>query len=105
MTEISDQRSVVRNRGANIMSEDAGYAQRFLCAVFATVVKPISDLRLLISGFFALLFAFSLPAEAQQSQKIPRIGLLISASTAATGPTLRHSDRVCESWGMSKEKT
>jgi hypothetical protein len=79
MTEISDQRSVVRNRGANIMSEDAGYPQRFPCAVFATVVKPISDLRLLISGLFVLLLALSFPAQAQQPKKAPRIGLLISA--------------------------
>jgi hypothetical protein len=33
------------------MSEDAGCAERFLCALFATLVKPISDLRLLISGY------------------------------------------------------
>jgi hypothetical protein len=33
------------------MSEDAGCAERFLCALFATVVKSISDLRLLISWF------------------------------------------------------
>ena len=34
----------------------------------------------------ALLLALSFPAEAQQSGKIPRIGLLISASAAATAP-------------------
>jgi hypothetical protein len=32
------------------MSEDAGCAERFFYALFATVVKPISDLRFLISG-------------------------------------------------------
>jgi hypothetical protein len=42
------------------MSEDAGYAERFLCAPLATVTRPISDLRLLISGLFPLPFALSL---------------------------------------------
>jgi hypothetical protein len=32
------------------MSEDPGCVERFLYAVLATVMKPISDLRLLISG-------------------------------------------------------
>jgi putative tryptophan/tyrosine transport system substrate-binding protein len=59
-----------------MMSEDAGYAERFLSALFATVVKPISDLRLLISGLCALLLALSFPAEAQQPTKIPRVGLI-----------------------------
>ena len=53
------------------------------------MVKPISDLRLLISGLFALLFAlcsvgalllaFGFPAEAQQSGKVYRIGYLTNA--------------------------
>jgi hypothetical protein len=47
------------------MSEDAGCAERFLCALFATVVKPISDLRLLISGLCAMLFALSVNVNAQ----------------------------------------
>jgi len=62
------------------MSEDAGCAARFLRALFGAVVKPISDLRLLIFGLCALLFALSVPAAAQQSEKIPRVGLLIAAS-------------------------
>jgi hypothetical protein len=33
------------------MSGDAKCAERFLYALFATVVKPISDFRLLISAF------------------------------------------------------
>jgi hypothetical protein len=41
------------------MSEDAGCAERLPCALFATVVKPISDLRLLISGLCAMLCALS----------------------------------------------
>jgi hypothetical protein len=36
------------------MSEDAGCPERFLYTLFAAVVKPISDLRLLISGLCAL---------------------------------------------------
>jgi putative ABC transport system substrate-binding protein len=67
-----------------MMDEDAGCAEHFLCALFATVVKPISGLRLLISGLCALLFALCATAQAQQPGKMPRIGLLISASTAAT---------------------
>ena len=59
------------------MSEDAGCAERFLRALFATVVKPISDLRLLISGLCALLLALSFPVEAQQTAKMRRIGLLL----------------------------
>jgi putative ABC transport system substrate-binding protein len=58
------------------MSEDAGCTERFLCALFATVVKPISDLRLLICGLCALPFALSISAEAQQPKSVPRIGYL-----------------------------
>ena len=39
------------------MSEDTGCAKRFLCALFTRVVKPISDLRLLISVLCALRLA------------------------------------------------
>jgi ABC-type uncharacterized transport system substrate-binding protein len=62
------------------MSSDAGCAERFLCALFATVVKPISDLRLLISGLCAMLFTLCSPASAQQTGKVHRIGLLIPSS-------------------------
>src|SRR5207249_9146236 len=41
-----------------------------------SVLKPISDLRLSISGLCALLLAVTVPAEAQQPKKIPRIGYL-----------------------------
>ena len=104
MTEISGQTSVVRNLMAGIMSEDAECAERFLCALFATAVKPISDLRLLISGLYALLLARSIstvmflalcsmllapcfPVDAQQPKKVPRIGLL--AYGASEGDRLR----------------
>ena len=68
------------------MNKDAGCTERFLYTLFATVVKPISDLRLLISGLCALLLALSVPAAAQQPKKVPRIGLLVSASTAQAAP-------------------
>jgi putative tryptophan/tyrosine transport system substrate-binding protein len=79
------------------MSEDAGCADRFLCVPLATVTKPISDLRLLISGLFplpfalslvsAMLFALAVPAQAQQSKKIPRVGY-ISVSGNPSNPGL-----------------
>ena len=37
------------------MSENAGREERFLCVLLATVMKPTSDLRLLISGLCASL--------------------------------------------------
>jgi putative ABC transport system substrate-binding protein len=84
MTEARDQRSAVRNRRADIMSGDAERAERCPCALFATIVKPISDFRLLISGLCALLFALSFPAEAQQPTKVPRIGFLGAGSSASS---------------------
>ena len=65
------------------MSEDAVCAKRFLCALFATVVKPISDFRLLISGLCAMLFALSVNVDAQQPKKIAKIGLLAPSTPAA----------------------
>ena len=53
------------------MSEDDGWAERFLCALFATVVKPISDLRLLISGLCVLRFA-CLPRRSGQRRSTSR---------------------------------
>jgi putative tryptophan/tyrosine transport system substrate-binding protein len=65
------------------MSGDAECAERFLCALFARVLKPISDFRLLISGLCALLLALCsmLPApcssaQAEQPRKMPLIGNL-----------------------------
>jgi putative ABC transport system substrate-binding protein len=46
------------------------------------MVKPTSDLRLLISGLAVLLLVLSVPAEAQQSGKIPRIGYLTAVSVS-----------------------
>ena len=47
------------------------------------IVKPTSDLRLLISGVCALLFALCTSAQAQQATKIARIGFLSNNSLAA----------------------
>ena len=58
------------------MSGDARRAERFPGVLFAMVVKPISDFRLLISGLCALLLAPSLPVRAQQPKSVPRIGYL-----------------------------
>ena len=56
--------------------------ERFFCALLAMLVKPISDLRLLIAGLCAILFALCLPAEAQEPAKIWRIGVLVSSSAS-----------------------
>ena len=64
------------------MSEDARCAERFLCALFATLVKPISDLRFLISSLCALLFVLSISANAQQPKKVPRIGYVSNSGDA-----------------------
>jgi tripartite-type tricarboxylate transporter receptor subunit TctC len=49
------------------MSGDAGCAVRFRCALFATVVKSITDLRVLISGLCAMLFAVNFSVHAQDN--------------------------------------
>jgi len=84
MIEVGDQRSAVKNQG-DTSRGNAGRTERFLCAFWISVVKPISDLRLLISGLCALLLALCVPAEAQQPTKIARIGFLggMSAPTFA----------------------
>jgi putative ABC transport system substrate-binding protein len=60
------------------MSSDAEYAERFLYALVATVVKPISDLRLLISPVCTILFVLCTAADAQQPAKTSRIGYVTS---------------------------
>ena len=50
------------------------------------MVKPISDVRFLISGLCALLFALCVSVEAQQPKKVPRIGVLHSGSPSSTAP-------------------
>src|SRR4030095_11229752 len=83
LTEISVRGQWFRNQRADTMSGDARRTERFPCVLFATVGKPISDFRLLVSGLCAMLFALCQSAEAQQPAKIPRIGYL-SITDAAT---------------------
>src|SRR4249920_2282135 len=52
------------------------------------MVRPISDLRLLISSVCALLFALNVPAHAQQPKKVARIGYLTAQSAVAEQPRL-----------------
>ena len=59
---------------AEINRRDAQRAER---------LKPISDVRLMISGLCALLLALSYSASAQQPTKVPRIGYLSSADPAS----------------------
>jgi len=66
MTEVSDQRSAVRNQRAEINRRDAECAERFLC-VLRVALKPISDLRLLTSGLCAMLLALSFSVHAQEN--------------------------------------
>jgi putative tryptophan/tyrosine transport system substrate-binding protein len=77
------------------MSEDAGCAARFLCALLATVAKPISDLRFPISGLCAMLLALCVSAEAQQQSKVSKIGWLGigSASSVARYEEFRRALR------------
>jgi ABC-type uncharacterized transport system substrate-binding protein len=104
MTEVRRQRSAVRNqrsetnrcdakcaamkkpaRGDSLtgselkaLEEACREASRTVepCALCVSVSKPISDLRLLISGLCVLLFALCSFAEAQQPAKVPRIGFV-----------------------------
>jgi putative ABC transport system substrate-binding protein len=71
MTEVRDRRSEIDYRATK-------RAKLFLSVLCASVVNPISDLRVLISGLCALLllFVLCLSVEAQQAKKTPRIGFL-----------------------------
>jgi putative tryptophan/tyrosine transport system substrate-binding protein len=101
------------------MSEDVGCADRFLCAPLATVTRPISDLRLLISGLFPLPFALSplllalslvsamllalcVPADAQQPAKVPRIGFL--ANTKLENSSIESFRRGLQALGYTEGK-
>ena len=69
MKEVRGQRAAVRNQRVKISRRGT---ERFLCALCSSVVKPISDIRVLISGLCAMLFALSLPVAAQQPGRIQR---------------------------------
>ena len=83
MTEVRDQRSAVRNQSAKINRRATRRAAFFLCVLCASVVKPISDLRVLISGLCALHAALSFPAHAQEAKNVPRIGMVLSGSPSS----------------------
>ena len=83
MTEVRDQRSAVRNQSAEINRRATRRAALFLCVLCASVVKPISDLRVLISGLCALLVALSFPAHAQETKNLARIGMVLSGSVSS----------------------
>ncbi len=76
MTEVRSQKSAVRNPKVAINGQATKCANCFLSGCYASALKLISDLRLLVSILFALLFALCLPAQAQQTGNIPRIGYL-----------------------------
>jgi putative tryptophan/tyrosine transport system substrate-binding protein len=57
--------------------------ERSLRAVCRSVLKPIFDLGLLISGLCALLFALCFSAQAQQPKKVPRLGVLAGGSAVS----------------------
>jgi putative tryptophan/tyrosine transport system substrate-binding protein len=63
---------------------------RFL-DICCSVLKPISDLRLLMSGLCALLLALSVTAWAQQPDRLARVGVLISgySNTAVNAEAFR----------------
>jgi tripartite-type tricarboxylate transporter receptor subunit TctC len=67
MIEVRQQRSAVKNQRAEIDRRDGECAERFLCVLRVSAVKPISDLRLLTSGLCAMLLALSFSVHAQEN--------------------------------------
>ena len=62
------------------------------------------DKRVLCIALIALLFAFSVPLEAQQATKIPRIGFVTGGSTA-TGSQIQAFRRGLRDFGYIEGKT
>jgi ABC-type uncharacterized transport system substrate-binding protein len=83
MTAVRCQTSEVRKQRSGTNGQ-LQYIGRLFCALFSSVFKPISDIRLLISVPCALLWALSFPAEAQQPGKIHRIGFLSGGFPGST---------------------
>jgi hypothetical protein len=100
MTEVRDQRSAVKSQRAQNELRGAEYAELFICALCASLMKSISDFRFLISGLCALLLAFNFLAEAQQP-KVYRIGYLSGAGHLLPGNLYNR----CTISVMLKEKT
>ena len=84
MTEVRDQMSEVKKHrsGTSYQLHRNG---RFLGDVCCSVLKPISDLRLLISGLCAFFLALGVAASAQQPGRLARVGVLISGSSITAG--------------------
>ena len=68
MTKFRGQRSVFGNHSVVITHRRAKRAALLLSVLCASVVKPTSDPRLLISGLSTLLLALSFPAQAQHGK-------------------------------------
>jgi hypothetical protein len=60
------------------MSEHAGCVERFLCALFATVVKPISDLRLLL--LVGILISIFHGGGAMAQEKLGKVDFQVSCT-------------------------
>jgi len=71
-TQVGKQRSET-----NCQLPPIGHFLRTFCHA---VVKTIPDLRFLFSCLCALLFAVCFAAEAQQNEKVPRVGFLVDGS-------------------------
>ena len=72
MTEVRDQKSEVGDRGETPITDSEWH-----------MVKPISDLRYLISVLCTFLLALCSSAQAQQPKKIPLIGYLSSGDATS----------------------
>jgi putative tryptophan/tyrosine transport system substrate-binding protein len=84
MTEIGGQMSEVGKQKFESKYQLQGIGL-FVYTFCHSLLKPISDLRLLISVLCALLLAVSVPVQAQQAKKVPRIGFLNTLSFSS-GP-------------------
>jgi hypothetical protein len=52
----------------------------------------------------AVLLAVGVTAEAQQSTKVARIGILFGASPSANAAVAKHSGKACTTWVTSRER-
>jgi putative tryptophan/tyrosine transport system substrate-binding protein len=94
--------TAVRNQRVEINRRDAKCAELFLCA---SVVKSIPDLRALITGLCASLFALYASAHAQQPSKIARIGYLIPSTPAASAQNVEAFRQGLRELGYVEGKT
>jgi putative ABC transport system substrate-binding protein len=86
MIEGRDQTS---EAGKNGMTCVSSFAPTLLPGgLFSSSLDPISDLRLLISGLCALLFALCSSVEAQQPKPLPHVGFLSGAAASVARPNV-----------------